>query len=254
MARIRFTPYPKQMGGMLTDIPAFPEERFGLGIPEAIGDAARTCWFVRISPEWQELTEGVWQSLGRAEGELTYTLTVTPSEEVVDIHVRLTNESPRPWAQSLAFNCFSCGSAASIRDHECVRHWARTGGEFKRLIEIPRQFGPRPTIQLYSVEGAPRGRDIPFVANFQATPDVVLEGWLAIQSRDGQRLAAVASQPALFLFQNMEYSCIHSSPSLGALAPGETGEALTRIYFVESTLEAWYDRLKAEWKAGPDSP
>jgi hypothetical protein len=173
-------------------------------------------------------------------------VSIVPGEDTVDIHLRLTNASDRPWSQSLAFNCFHCGIAPSVRDHECVRHWVRWNGEFKRLVEIPRVFGPRPTVQLYSVEGAPPGKEIPFVARFRATPEVVLEGWLAIQARDGKRLVAVVSRPALFLFQNMEYSCIHSSPGFGALAPGESREALTRLYFVEASLPEWYERMRAE--------
>ena len=235
------------MGANLTDIPAFPGERFGLGFPEAIGDTARTFWFNTLKPDWRQLDDGMWESVARAEGELSYTIILTPSEEWVEAKVSVTNESDRDWADSLAFNCFQCGSAWSIRDNECVRHWCRTGGQFKRLIQVPRQFGPRPTIQLYSVEGAPPGMDIPFVANFRATPeDAVLEGWLAIQSRDGRRLAATVSRPAFFLFQNMEYSCIHSSPSMGPLKPGQTGEAITRMYFVEASVEDWHARMVEE--------
>ena len=66
---------------------------------------------------------------------------------------------------------------------------------------------------------------------------------MAIRSRDGKRLVAVVSEPALYTFQNREYSCIHSAASFGALNPGESGEALTRIYFVESDLETWYGRM-----------
>jgi len=123
----------------------------------------------------------------------------------------------------------------------------RTQGRFRRLVEIPRKYGPRPTVQLYSVEGAPDAKGIPFVAGFQATPDVILQGWLAIQSHDGQRLVAVASRPTLFLFQNMEYSCIHASPGFGELGPGETGEALTRLYFVRSSVEEWHQRMQEEF-------
>ena len=97
----------------------------------------------------------------------------------------------------------------SIRDNECLRTWVRTGGEFKRLVELPRVFGPRPAVQLYSVEGAPLGKDIPFVPNFAATPDLVIEPWMAMVSRDGKRLVATVSKPGLFLFQNREFSCIH---------------------------------------------
>jgi len=34
--------------------------------------------------------------------------------------------------------------------------------------------------------------------------------------------------------------------SLGPLHPGQTAEALNRIYFTESSLEAWHKRMKAD--------
>ena len=246
MARMRFTPRPNHMSGTIGDVPTFPGDQFGLNCPEAIGDMARGVWLNRAKPQWRELDNGVWENTGSWPNEMSFSQTITPGEDTLDVRIRLTNKSKRTWVRGMAFNCFSCGSSPSIRDYECLRHWARTGGEFKRLIEIPRTFSPRPTIQLYSVEGQPRGQDIPFVANFKATPDAVLEGWLAIQARDGKRLVAVVSKPALFLFQNMEYSCIHSGPSFGPMEPGETREALTRCYFVEATLGQWYERMKAE--------
>lgn len=63
---------------------------------------------------------------------------------------------------------------------------------------------------------------------------------------EAERLAAIVSRPTLFLLQNMEYSCIHSASSLGALAPGQTGEAWLRLYFVESPLEEWHRRMRRE--------
>jgi hypothetical protein len=245
MATIRFQPMPNAMGGSFTDIPTFPGAQFGIGYPEAIGDAARACWPNVLTAQCEQLDAGAWRCTGRKEGEVRYTMTITPAEHVVDIHFKVTNESDRPWEQSLAFNCFSCG-APEIRDHECLRHWIRTAGQFKRLIEIPRIFGPRPTIQLYNVEGAPPGKDIPFVAGFRTTPDIVLEGWLAIQSSDAKRLVATVSKPALFLFQNMEYSCIHSATSFGPLKPGETRKGINKIYFVEQSLEDWHKQMKAD--------
>ncbi len=246
MANIRLTPQQGQMSCVVTDVPAFPEDGFGLGFPEAIGDAARAVWSGAPHIEWEDAGQGAWIQRGSRPGELSYSLTLTPAEDYVDAHLRLTNESGRDWAQSLAFNCFGLGGSAALRDHDCLRHWVGSAGTLRRLIEIPRKYGPRPAIQLYSVEGAPPGAEIPFVANFRATPDEVLEGWIAVVARDGRRLVATASKPALFLFQNMEYSCIHSAPSPGPLKAGETGEALTRVYFVEAPLEEWHGRLRAE--------
>lgn len=246
MTRMKFTPQAGRMAGTISDVPNFPGDRFGLNCPEATGDVGRTIWLNRAKPQWREVAEGAWENTGSWKNEMSFSLTIAPRDDTLDVRIRLTNESKRTWMQGMAFNCFNCGPASSLRDYECLRHWAGTGGEFRRLIEIPRKFGPRPTVQLYSVEGQPRGEDLPFVARFKATPDAVLEGWLAIQARDGKRLVAVASKPALFLFQNMEYSCIHSGPGFGPMKPGETREALTRCYFVEATLDEWYERMKRE--------
>lgn len=247
MAAVTLTPLEGQMACLARDVAAFPGDAFMLGFPEAIGDAARPVWFGAPRVEWRQADAGAWVQAGELEGELSYEMTFTRGEDFVDIRLRLTNQSARQWAHSLAFNCFSPGGSAAIRDHDCVRHFVGVQGTLRRLVELPRQYGPRPTVQLYSVEDAPPGREIPFVANFRATPDdVTVEGWIAIVSRDGRRLVAAVSRPALFLFQNMEYSCIHSAASVGPLAPGHAGEALTRVYFVEASLEDWYARMRSE--------
>jgi hypothetical protein len=235
------------MGCSATGIEVFPGDRFGFGVPESIGDAARPVWFGGVEPHWNELDDGAWEQVGHLEDELSYRITMTPLDDHVDLAVEVTNESDRIWEQAMAFNCFQCGGVPEIADHECLRHWVATDGVLTPLIELPRVFGPRPTIQLYNVEGAPMATEVPFVSNFQATPEgVVLEPWMAIRSRDGKRLAVTASRPCLTLFQNMEYSCIHASPWMGRLAPGASGQALNRVYFVEASLEDWHARYTEE--------
>jgi hypothetical protein len=241
MAQIRFTPTAGGMGGKLTEIPVFPGTSFIVS-PESIGDARAACRSDDLATDWSELGGGVWVCNGQCAGELAYVLTVTPGYDTVDLDIVVTNESNRTWDHSLAFNHVGSRSS-SIADFECARHWCGTGGELKRLTEVPRMFNPRPTVQYYSVEGAPPATEVPFVSIHDATPDVVLERWLAIEARDGNRLAAVASKPALFLFQNMEYCCIHSSPSFGVLQPSESGQAWTRIYLVQATLAEWHTRM-----------
>lgn len=246
MPQIQLQGQPGVMACTATGVPAFPGERFTLAYPEAIGDAARPYWFGEIKPKWEQRDKGTWVSTGEQPGELSYILTVTPGDDVVTSHFKLTNLSNRIWAQGMAFNCFQCGAAPSLRDHDCTRHWVRIGGEFKHLMQVPRVFGPRPAIQLYSVEGAPLAKDIPFVADFKASPDVVIEPWMAIESRDGKKLVATVSQPGLFLFQNREYSCIHCGTGFGEMKPGQTSEAVNKTYFVETTLANWHRRMKAE--------
>ncbi len=249
MEKIKFLAEKDKMGAQITNVPGFEGDVFNLNIPESIGPTDMSRWFDIIKCTWQEQEDGNWMGHGWVEGEIEYTVDVQISDDYVDFIIRLTNRSEKAWGETQAFNCFSNRYAASVRDHECKRHWVRTEGEFKRLIEVPRVFGPRPALQLYSVEGAPEGKDIPFVEAFHSTPeDVAIEGWIAIQARDGKHMVAVVSKPALYTFQNREYSCIHSAPTFGSLGPGETGTALTRVYFVEATLEDWYSRMKKEFE------
>jgi hypothetical protein len=243
--KIRFTPVQGQMAGIVEDAPAFPGDRFSLGFPEAIGDAAQALWYGSIQPEWKQAARGRWVSTGRQNGVLTYSLAITPHDDYVDADITLTNDGKQAWKQGMAFNCFNCGSSI-LRDNECLRHFVRVGGKFRRLVATPRVFGPRPTIQLYAVEGGPPAAQIPFVSNFRCTSPAVAEGWMAIVSPDGKRLAAAVSRPALFLFQNMEYSCIHSAPGFGPVRPGETKQARTRLYFVTASLEDWHRRMRSE--------
>lgn len=228
-------------------IPAFPGGRFTLAYPEAIGDAADPCWFSTIKPTW-EAKDNVWISRGDQANQLHYELTMTAGPDSVTTQFILTNLSGKTWRQGMAFNCLQCAQENSIRDNECLRTWVRTGGEFKRLVELPRVFAPRPAVQLYSVEGAPPGKDIPFVSNFAATPDLVIEPWMAMVSRDGKRLVATVSKPGLFLFQNREFSCIHCGTGFGEMKPGQTATAINKTYFVESTLADWHRRMQQELK------
>lgn len=242
--QIRFTPDLGPMGGTLSEVPLFPGDAFLLNVPEALGDGAKACWFPQFT--WTELSNGVWRSTGLVKREVDYQVLLTPGFDTVDLQLTATNISDRVWSTSFAFNCFNSFHAPSVNDFECVRIWSSDGAGFKRLVQLPRAWSVRPTIQAYSVLGGPAAAGIPFVAKFGATSSAALEGWLAIQSRDGARLVAVATKPASFLFQNMEYSCIHAASSFGPLAPGETGTSWTRLYFVQATLADWRTRLQSE--------
>ncbi len=248
MQRMRFIPTPHPSSGGLHDISAFPLGPLVIGYPEAIGDITRGYWVAPIPVEWTPLPEGQWRCKGTVEHWFTWTLHVKPYYDYCDFEYTLTNESDHTWEHGFAFNCLNCGALDALRDREAVRHWAKpAGGTFHRLSELPYQYNGRPGVQLYSVKGQPKGADLPFVASFKATPpDLVLEGWLAITSRYGRGLVASVSKPALFLFQNLEYSCIHSATDFGRLEPGQTGRGMNRVYAVTTSLEEWYERMRAE--------
>lgn len=246
MPNIRYQGRPNQMACDIRDVPAFPGEGFGLGYPESIGDTARSVWFGNLTPTWETGPAGEQVQLGEQPGELRYTMTVTSTEDYVDATFAVTNLSERVWEQSHAFCCCQCGGAPSTRDHDCLRTWVGLAGRPVPLRSVPRVFSIRPTVQLYSVEGAPPGMRIPFVAGFRATPEVTLEGWMAIANDDGTKLVATVAKPAMYLFQNQEYSCIHAAVGFGRLEPGQTGSGLNRTYYVTASLADWYARMKRE--------
>lgn len=243
MALIRLTPVPDHLLVQVDDVPAFPAESFRLAYPEAIGDVASPVHEQSLSWTWQLLPGGALHCAATAPRELRLEMVFTPGDDFVDVEFAVKNSSTRSWQQGMAFNCFQCGQTPSIRDHDCLRHWVRSADGFRRLVEVHRVFGPRPTIQLYNVEGAPPVKDMPFPAGFNSTSKSLLEPWMAIVSRSAQRLVATVAKPAAFLFQNQEYSCIHAATGFGPIVPGQTATGSNRVYFVEASLSDWHARM-----------
>lgn len=242
---MKLEPIAGTMSSWLSEVPAFPGARFSLGFPEAIGDAAAAVWYTTLVPEWEQPDTHIWQATGRQPGELRYQMTVDlSSDDAVAVSYTLENESDRNWQNALAFNCLACGGAWDVRDHDCERHWTGVAAEPVRLLDVPRQHSTRPAIQLYSTTSAPPAKDLPFVAGFHATPDVVLDPWMAVESRDGTRTVATVGRPAAFLFHNMEYSCIHAASSFGAIGPGESATAGNDLLFLDSPLADALTRIQ----------
>lgn len=243
---MKLEPVAGTMSCWLSEVPAFPGARFSLGFPEAIGDAAATAWYTTLVPEWEQQEATLWKATGRQPGELRYEMTVDLSSgDAAVVSYLLENESDRHWANALAFNCLSCGGAWDVRDHDCERHWTGIGGEPTRLLDVPRQHSTRPAVQLYSTAGAPPAMELPFVAGFRATPDVVLDPWMAVGSRDGSRTVATVGRPAAFLFHNMEYSCIHAASGFGAIAPGEKATAGNDLLFLDAPVAEAVTRIRS---------
>ncbi|MFQ5808831.1 MAG: hypothetical protein ACE5JM_04340 [Armatimonadota bacterium] len=218
--------------------PLLPGEIFRLNIPEAIVNNDGGRWGVQeIKPRWQAGPDGQQSYDVEMAGGMRLQVRMVPFEDHVDINYEVTNLQKTPWTESLAFTCFNHGSVPSINDFELLRTYIWRKGKAYRLVDIERQFSTRPLVQLFGIEGARPWPEVDFVARFRASPREPCEPLIAIQSRDGRLVTGVAARPALFLFHNAEYSCIHSCPTFGPLKPNETGKALTRHYFLQGTIE-----------------
>lgn len=243
---MRFSPSGHHSAGFLMDTIYGDGVVFPLGFPEAIGDIARPVFMTPDQPvKWTEVSPSEHLCEAVVDGELAYAMRVKTAGDTCDVEYALTNNSGRHWAHGMAFNCFNCGYAPPLRDNEGLRNYIGVNGEAKPLAECPRVFSNRPGVQLYSVAGQPPGSELPFVAGFQATPaDFAAAPWMIMESKDGRSCAATISTPGLFLFQNSEYSCIHSATGFGRLAPGETSTGSNRMIIAEMTLAEMVEEMR----------
>jgi hypothetical protein len=168
----------------------------------------------------------------------------------VDVSIRLKNLGTTAWPQSMAFSCFRFREAPSFADFDGARTFLSLDGRWIPVTQLERKDSPRPTIQLWYVRGGPQ--NLPFVDNFQATPAFLPEAVLAARSYDGKNLIAVTADKPLFLFANLEFSCIHCCPTFGALTPGEEGYARHRVFVCKHTgLDQLRRKLVSFWGSHP---
>ena len=223
----------------------FPDGFMSYCIPESIGDVNRGIWTAaprtRVKPAWSEAESGGQYYSWEREGLLRYSVLARRDPHSIDVHMSLRNLSDHQWQDTYSFSCFNTCNFPEFTDFDGSRTYLKTDGIYVPITQVERKDSPRPTIQLWYINGG--ARPLGFVEGFQASPDVYPEGVLLIRSWDRKHLVAVASDRPLFLFANLEFSCIHCCPSFGALKPGEEGRALHRAYVLPDTNLAEFDTL-----------
>jgi len=231
------------------------DAKFNYMIPEAIGstgtDPARgfSIWGAspqfNMAPQWQKTEQG-WKYTWKKDGLLKSSVHAYTVDDHLDVHIRLQNLMDVPWPQSQAFSCFNPRDARIFADFEGTRTFLLLDDRWTAITRLQRKDSPRPTIQLWYVKDQPR--PLGFVETFQATPPVYPRGVLAVRSRCEKHLIAVTADKPLFLFNNLEFSCIHCCPAFGALKPGEEGHAFHRVFICKNTgLSELTAKLKATW-------
>lgn len=228
-----------------------PGDRFVYNIPESIGSTEASIWCaspqIAVKPEWKPTDDGGYRYEWQREGLLGYSVHVSPRDDRIDVRIRLKNLSRKPWPNSQAFSCFQPRQALNFSDFDGTRTFLLIDGKWVPITQVERKDSSRPTIQLYYIRNKPR--PLPFVEAFKATPPVYPEAVLAVRSYDGKSFVAVTADKPLYLFQNLEFSCIHCCPTFGALGPNEQGTA-THYVLIErdKSLESLIPRLERLWK------
>lgn len=229
----------------------FDDSKLVCCIPEAIGPTNEEIPICNNqpgfwTPTWKKGEDGCWTYSWKSP-ILEYSICAFAKDNYVDIKMSLKNLMNIQWQDSHSFSCINPRDWPIFADFEGTRTFLLFEDKWKSILEIERKDSGRPTIQLWYLKDKPRPLD--FVEQFQATGPVYPEGVLAVRSRCGRHLIAVTADKPLYLFSNLEFSCIHCCPTFGKLAPGEEGQAFHRIFICKNTtLEQLKVKLKNTWK------
>ncbi|MHC4442988.1 MAG: hypothetical protein ACYTF1_18995 [Planctomycetota bacterium] len=229
-----------------------PGQIFNYHIPEAIGstDVADTYFSTAdkkpARPDWTPMSDGGWTYRWTQPQVCSFTVEAVPREDYVDVRIKLKNLSEKNWPESAAFSCYNFNKAIQFSDFEGTRTFLLVDGQWKSLIQIERKDSPRPLVQLFYVKGKPQ--PLGCVEHFKATSPVRPAGVFAVRSYDGKSVTAVTADKSLYLFHNLEYSCIHCCPGFGPLQPGQQAEVTNRVFIVKDiTLDEIATRARKMW-------
>lgn len=232
-------------------VPKLSHRVFGLGIPETIG-CREQMWLVNhpdVRIAWEVDTEtGTVSTTWTDEAVIAYTVYLIPSEDYVDIEMTITNLSDKTWHDVFSFNCVSPARAPDLNDSALVRTYMSVAGRPKALSETTRITGHMPTVGVY-LPHSHEQHVPPFAGAFEATSTDRTDGaWLVTVSESDSAYMATASGDAMFLFDNTRLGCIHSSPSFGAIEPGNEKTVVSRVYLAHGTLDDFLSRYAADRK------
>ena len=119
----------------------------------------------------------------------------------------------------------------------------------KRLSDTRRTIGHRPGIGVYFSEKMELDEEWPFISWFDATSEERTDGdYLVTLSESGNSYMAATSPNTLYLFNNLEFTCIHAAPTFGDIGPGESSTLTTRFYFSEGGLDDFLKRFSKDDK------
>lgn len=214
-------------------------------VPESIGDTDSGIWAhdprTLVQPQWTQTHDGGWEYSWEREGLLRYTVRTELHERYIDIQLTLQNLHKRTWEKTYAFPCLKTHTSPQFVDYDGARTHLRVEEQYTPITKLRRKDSDRPTMQFWYVDDADRSLGV--VESFDASPDFRADGFIAVRSWDHGHLVVVTSDKPLFLFSNLEFSCVHCCPGFGTLEPGEMGIAVNRIYVLPDTRLSELDDL-----------
>ena len=169
--------------------------------------------------------------------ELETTVRIHCDTDFIDLDFDFINHSDRTWEMPVEV-CFQPLGAPNFRDHDGSRTYMLTDQGFKRTNEINHQVMERLWCQNYTLDEK---------TGTSLIAPLVQGPLIAIVSRDHEWVISPVSMSGFpfRLFNNWEYSCIHSNPP-APVGPGEKRSVKKRLYFLKGGLETLVARFEAD--------
>ncbi len=195
--------------------------------------------------QYERPMEGLWFSDDFTEAKVRTDSTGIESRvsircgrDFIDIELSAINHTDSDYHTTMEI-CFQPLWAPNFRDHDGLRTYMLTDEGFRSTSQIEHRVMERFWCQQYLVEK-------PLGGGYEGTPG--LNGsMVAVVSRDHRWAispAAISSRPYR-LFNNWEYSCIHSNPISGVKG-GESRQSRQRIYFHHGDLKSLAERYAGD--------
>ena len=213
-------------------VPYLPDDRFTLFFEN---HWFRTMQAIEFNDDF---TRAVLRS--RWEDHLDASIVLSAGSDFVDVQYELENLRSAPLDPAVEM-CFQSMGAPNFRDHDGTRTFIQTETGFHSTARLNRTVNQRLWCQDYTLN--------PATGTSSIAPEKQ-RSLIAIVSRDRQWVVAptALSGPAVRLFNNWEYSCLHCTPP-SRLEAKERRVFKQRVYFLRGNLRNLVTRFEADYKA-----
>ena len=202
--------------------------------------------------EWRE--DGTFGCKGTVAEGVTYALDMRPTDEMIDMHLLVSNQSNKTFQELYAHMCLDIRRNTFMYDPTLERTYVQVGTQCLPMHNTDVAKSLNGVMPVYFLKGTPpEKRWIPkglraYGWDISSTEtDAPL---VAITSRDGAWTTGEWFWPCQYVIGNYKkpyHGCIHSEPAFGTVEPGQSAAVRGRLYITKGKLEKVWARMTADW-------
>ena len=155
--------------------------------------------------------------------------------DAIEIVYQVSNRGSEPLTGTVGV-CFALMRSPNIRDHDGSRTLVLTEDGLLPITRVGRRVYDRMLLQRYPLAEGQAGARRPW-------PSAPL---IMVRSRPDGWVVGLASSEAVEVFNNLEYSCLHSTPGY-SLQPGEQRSFRQMYYFLRGSPEDLVTRWRRDF-------